>query len=104
MRGALENLFAFLLGHAAEHPKLLSLFLKLLVVGEAVEDFLLGFVANGAGVVEDEVGFIDGRNLAVALGDERPNDFFGVMDVHLAAKSFEVKSLVGAHTHGDSIK
>ena len=60
MGSALENLLAFLLRHAAQHAEALALFLQLLVVGQAVEDLLLGFVANGAGVVEDQPGLFDG--------------------------------------------
>ena len=62
VRRTLKNLFAFLLRHAAQHSETLALFLQLLVVGQAVKDFLLGFVANGTGVVEDQPGFFDGGN------------------------------------------
>ena len=62
---ALENLLAFLLGHAAQHGKLLALLLQLLDVIQTVEDFLLGLIANRAGVIEDEVGIF----LAAAPGD-----------------------------------
>ena len=64
-----------------------------------MEDFLLGLVADGAGVVEDEVGLLDRFDLAVALGNERADDLFGVMDVHLAAEGLEVERLVGANGH-----
>ena len=46
MRRALENLFAFLLRHAAQHAKLLSLLLKFFVVVQAMEDLLLGLIAD----------------------------------------------------------
>jgi hypothetical protein len=42
-----------------------------------MEDFLLGLVADGAGVVEDEVGHSRPfSRLAVALGNERADDLF----------------------------
>ena len=52
IRSALENLFAFLLGHAAEHAKRLALLLKFLVIGEPVKNFLLRLVADRARVVQ----------------------------------------------------
>ena len=99
IRRALENLLAFLLRHAAQHAELLALLLQLLVVVQAVEDFLLGLVADGAGVVENQSGFFDGLNLPVALGNQRPHDLFRVMGIHLAAKGFEVKRLLGLRRH-----
>ncbi len=59
MRGALENLFAFLLCDAAEHAELFALGQEFFVVGQAMENFLLRFVADGAGVVENQVGLLD---------------------------------------------
>ena len=59
IRRALENLFAFLLGHASEHAERLALLSEFLVVVEADENLLLGLVADGAGIVEDEFGFFD---------------------------------------------
>jgi hypothetical protein len=99
VRSAIENSFAFLLGDATEHAEDFALFLELLVVGEAMEDLLLCLIADGAGVVEDEIGFFDGRDLAVALGYERADDLLGVMHIHLAAESFEVELLVCAVGH-----
>ena len=52
MRGLLENLFAFLLGHTTDHGKLLALRLELLVIGQTVEDLLFSFVADRTGVIE----------------------------------------------------
>src|ERR1700729_1423926 len=61
-----------------------------------MEDFLLGFVADGTGVVKDEasVGFVLDAGVALLL--EGADDFFGVMGVHLAAEGFDVEGL--AHT------
>jgi len=66
---------------------------ELFVLVEAVEDFLLGLVADGAGVVEDEAGVGLVGGLGVALVEEGADDFFGVVGVHLAAKGFDVESL-----------
>jgi len=64
-----------------------------------MEDLLLGFVADGAGVVEDEAGFLLSLDLAVALGQERADDLFRVMDVHLAAKGLNVERFLRALSH-----
>jgi hypothetical protein len=94
-----ENLFALLLGDAAEDGKLFALSLQLLVLVQAVKDLLFGFVADGTGVVEDQpgVGFILDAGVSLLL--QRADDFFGVMGVHLASKGFDIKSLA----HLDSI-
>ena len=53
---AVENLFALLLRHAAQHGKALALLVQRLVIVQAVEDLLLRLVANRAGVVENQRG------------------------------------------------
>ena len=100
MRRALKNLFAFLLRHASQHAKLLALGQQLLVVRQPMEDLLLRLVANGAGVVQNQVGLLDRLYLFVSLVHQRANDLFGVMHVHLAAEGFEVKGLVRIGGHG----
>ena len=57
---------------------------------------MLGFVADGAGVVEDEAGVGFVLDAGVTLLFEGADDFFGVMGVHLAAEGFDVEGL--AHT------
>ena len=99
MRGAFEYFFAFLLGDAAEDSEFLALFEELLVIVEAVENFLLGFVPDGAGVIEDQVGLLDGLYLPVAFVNERANDFFGVVHIHLAAEGFQVEGFVRVPRH-----
>ena len=99
MRRPLENPVAFLLGYAAQHAELLALGLQFLEICQAMEYLLLGFVADGAGVVENQVGLLDSLDLAIALLDERADDFLGVMDVHLAAEGFQVKSLLRIPRH-----
>ena len=71
--------------------------MKLLVVVEAVEDLLLGFVADGAGVVEDQAGLFFGFDLPVSLMQQCANDLFGVMGIHLAAESLKVEGFFGRH-------
>ena len=103
VRSAVEDLFPFLLGDAPENAEDLSLLLIFLVVREPVKDLLLGFVTNRAGIVEDQVGFLHGLYLAIAFGDERADDLFRVMHVHLAAEGLEVKLLVSAVSHPASV-
>src|SRR5439155_25644410 len=95
MRWAFETFLPLLLGDTSQDGEFFSLRLKFFVIRKTVKDLLFGLIADGAGVVEDEAGVFDGRNLAIALGNERADDFLGVMDVHLAAESFEVEGFVG---------
>ena len=99
MRRAIEDFFAFLLRHAAQHSEALALLLQLLVVGQTVEDFLFRLIADGACVVEDQSGFFDGGNLAVSLGQQRADNLLRIVDVHLAAKDFQVERLCGIRRH-----
>ena len=73
--------------------------MELLVVVEAVEDLLLGFVADGAGVVEDQAGVVFDLDLAVALLLQCANDLFGVMGIHLAAEGLEIEGFFGCHSN-----
>ena len=74
--------------------------MQLLEVVQAVEDLLLGLIANRAGVVEDEVGIFFALHLLVAFGDERPHDLFRVVEIHLAPEGLNVKGfLLRAHNH-----
>ncbi len=57
---------------------------------EAGPDFLFGAFADGAGVVEGDVGIVECGGEGVAEGTELVLDEFGVEDVHLAAEGFEV--------------
>src|SRR5207244_13267186 len=99
VRRAIENFLSLLLGDTSQDGEFFSLRLKLFVIGKTMKDLLLGFVADGAGVIEDQAGVFDGRNLSVALGNERANDFLGVMDIHLAAEGFEVEGFLGLGGH-----
>ena len=55
VRRALEDLLAFLLRHASQHAEDLALAGLALELLQAVEDLLLGLVADAAGVVEHQV-------------------------------------------------
>ena len=93
MRRAFEDPLAFLLRHAAqnsEHFALAVFFLELL---QAMKNFLLGFVADAAGVVEHQVGFAPAFHLRVTLGNQRADHLFGIVRVHLASEGFDVESL-----------
>ncbi len=59
-----------------------------------MKDLLLGFVADRAGVVEDQAGVCSRSRPGGSPGDERAHDFFGVMDIHLAAEGLDVKSFL----------
>ena len=96
-------LFAFLLRDATQNGETLPLFVQRLVVVQAVEDLLLRFIADGAGVVEDQRGFRLCLDLAIALVHQRSDDLFRVMDIHLAAEGFDVKRLVGKSHRNKSI-
>src|SRR5580704_11392603 len=99
MRSALENLFAFLLRHAAQHAKLLALGHELLIVRQSMEDFLLRLIPDGASVVQNQVSLLHRLHLPVPLMHQCANDLFRVMHIHLAAKGFEVKRLLGICRH-----
>ena len=98
---ALEDPLPFLLRHAAQHDEALARRIKLLVVVQAIEDFLFGFVADGAGVVEDQIGGSFGIHLGVAFMAKRADDFFRVMHVHLATESLEIERFIGRHVKSE---
>ena len=93
IRRPLENLLALLLRHTSQHAKLLALLLIFLVIVEPVKNLLLRLVADRAGVVQNQVSLFDRIHLPIPLRHQRANDLFGVVDIHLAAESFEVKRL-----------
>ncbi len=94
VRRALEDFLAFLLRHAAQHAENLALAGALEML-QAVEYFLLGLIADAARVVENQPGVFGLRHLRVALFQQRADDFFGVVGIHLAAEGFEVEGLAG---------
>ena len=56
-------------------------------------DLLLGVLADGAGVEEEDVGVGGGVGEVVALPAERADDELAVEHVHLAADGFDVDLL-----------
>ena len=99
MRSAFEDLRAFLLSNAAQYAETLAFCVKLLEVGKPMKHFLLGFVADGACVVKHKGGILDAFDLPIALPEECSDDFFGIVDVHLAAERLQVKRLVRRAVH-----
>ena len=91
VRRAVEDLFALLLGDAAQHAEDLVLHPLALEVLQAVEDLLFGLIADAARVVEYESRVVRRLHLRVALGQQGADDFFGVVGIHLAAECFDVK-------------
>src|SRR5215469_8699328 len=89
-----EDLFAFLLGHAAQHRELLPLRLQLLIILQAVKNLLLSLVPYGAGVIENETGFFYSLDLPVALAHQCSDDFLRIVHVHLAPEGLDVESLL----------
>ena len=98
VRGALEDLSPSCCATQPMHGEDFAL-ARALEMLQPVEDFLLGFIADAAGVVEDVVGFFGRLHLGVAFGQQRPDDFLGIVRIHLAAEGFDVKSFF----HGYSL-
>ena len=92
MRHAFEDLVALLLRDANEYTEHLAimLFFKLI---QAVKYLLFRFIANAAGVVQQQVRFAWSIGLCVPARKQRPNNLFGIMDVHLTTERLNVKLL-----------
>ena len=73
--------------------------MQALVFVQAVKDLLLGFVADGAGVVEDQAGIFLRFNLPVALLLQCADDLLRVMGIHLAAEGLKIKCFFGCHSN-----
>src|SRR5205823_14193954 len=72
---------------------LVTLRLQLAQAAEVREDFLLGLVADGAGVEEDEVGLRLVVDAAVAAQFEAAAEPLAVEIVHLTAPRFDEEGL-----------
>jgi len=99
----LEDLFSLLLGDAAEDADDFFLAGIFSVGTEPRVNFLGGFFADAAGVVEHQSGRVDRFDLLVSAPDENACDLLGIVRVHLAAERFEVEGLsracgFGGHT------
>jgi hypothetical protein len=75
------------------------IFFALPQLAEAAPDFLFGVFADGAGVVEDDVGVVAILDGFVALDAELAEDELAVEHVHLAAEGFEIE-LAGHRCRG----
>ncbi len=91
VRGALEDLLAFLLGHASQHGEELPLARLAFELLQPAEDFLLGFVPNAARIVEHQPGILGPRDLRITPREKRADHLFGIVRVHLAAEGFNVE-------------
>src|SRR5579884_797674 len=97
MRRLLEYAFALMLGHAAEHAKNFSLPRLPLEISQTGKHLLLGFVADAARIVEDQVSLFGRIYLPVAFRHQRADYLLGVVHIHLAAEGLDVESL-GSHS------
>ena len=95
MGSSLKDSLTFLLGNASDDGEHLPLAGSSFELVETVEYLLLGFVTNAAGVVQNESGGFGSVDLAVAALNESPDDLLGIVRVHLAAESLDVKRLIG---------
>ena len=92
---AREQLVLDALGHAAQHAddEVAAAAAQGLERLEAVDDFLLGVVADGARIQENSVGALELRPRLVAGHAHNGGDDFTIGHVHLAAVSFDVQFL-----------
>ena len=62
---------------------------------QPANDTLLGMIANGARVDENDVGTVGDIHRQIASGSELAEHELGVADVHLAAVGFDVDGGLG---------
>ena len=93
MRHALEESVAFLLSDAAadtdDHAG--AIFFKLFPTSQRAVNFLLGFIAHAAGVEQNQIRRVDAVGLNIAVARHDLGDPFGVVLVHLATVSLDIK-------------
>ncbi len=92
VRSAFEDSLAFLLRHAPQHGEHLALPARTLELLQAAVNFALGFVAHAAGVVDHQAGLFRRGHFAVTARGEHTGDFLGIVHIHLAPESLDVKS------------
>src|SRR5439155_19322935 len=85
-RRALENLFAFLLRHAAQHSDDLAFALFLPVFTQTRENFLRRLFANAASVVKDQGSGFRRLYLLIPARQQEASDLFRIVVIHLAAE------------------
>ena len=91
MRRLFEDFLAFLLGYAAEHRKRFPLAMFFLELVQPVEHLLLSLIADAAGVVKDQLGFLRGFNLLIPLMQQCADDLLRIVGVHLAPERLDVE-------------
>ena len=95
-RRPLENLFALLLRHAAEHANHLAGIAARIVLGiklaQAREHLVRGFLPNAAGIVKNQARIVRRSHLPVSAPQENAGYFLRIVLVHLAAEGLDVKS------------
>src|SRR5260370_42531622 len=93
MRGLLEDALAFLLRHTSDDGEYLSFAGSALELVEPVEHFLLGLIADTAGIVENQSGGLGTLDLRIAAMNQRSDDLLGIVGVHLTAEGLDVERL-----------
>ena len=101
LRRPLEKAIAFLLRHATQHANDFLLARRRLAERPQAREYLLRrLLPNAAGVVENNVGVLVAVHGAVAPLHQYASYLLGVMNIHLAAESLDVKSLAGTCARG----
>ncbi len=96
-----EDVHAIPLGHAADDADhdVRLVHLAVFQFAEPRPDFVLGVLADGAGVVEDDIRLLAIFDRFVPLGAELTQDELGIEHVHLAAEGFHVQ--LASHGSGE---
>src|SRR5215831_6970070 len=93
MRSLFEDFFAFLLRDTSQNRERFTPAVFFLELLEPMEDFLLGFIADAARVIDNQLGLLGRFHLRVALAEKCPDHLFGVMNIHLTSEGFDVERL-----------
>ncbi len=93
-----KDLLPLLLGDAAQDGNGFPFRVALECI-EAVKDFLFGFIANAAGVVEKVSRFVRRFDLGKTFAKKRSDHLFRIVGVHLTAERLHVESLRRHFTH-----
>src|SRR3984893_17323941 len=94
-RSAFENLFAFLLRHAAEHANHFAGFASEIISGveqaEPGENFVRGLFADTARIVENQPRLAGRSDLPIPAPQQHARHLLRIVLVHLAAEGLEIK-------------
>ena len=97
IRCPLDDLGAFLAGHAAAHANQHALGFEVLHPAQVAEDFFLRLLAHRAGVEQNQIGLVHVLRGLITLGRaEHIGHLVRVVLVHLAAKCFDEDLLAHA--------